>query len=248
MNCIGQLIITQQACNDSFAWARELLPTVSDGTVLIARHLTAARGRQGRSWILAEGQITHTIILKPFMNTNEQALATLNMALTLGLREPFQQFGVTLKWPNDLYLNDKKLGGMLFENLWHNNKLVGIIFAYSININNSCLNHNMLKSIATSLADATGTQHDLGQLQVELFASLSKFYEQWKLGQFQDIFQLWRRQQGYLGKQVMVHNKDGSLLEGIAQDVLPNGDLVLNVVGADRTVVVTFAQVEEVKI
>lgn len=249
MNCIGQLIITEQNCADSFAWARQVLSMVSDGTVLIARNLTKARGRQGRSWILAEGQISHTIILKPDLKLpSEQALASLNMALSLGLWQPFQKFGVVLKWPNDLYLNNKKLGGMLFENLWHDNKLAGIILGYSININNSCLHDERLNTIATSLTDTTGTQHDLGLLQTELFTSLSKFYDQWKRQEFQDIFQLWRRQQGYLGKQIQVHNRDGSLLEGIAQDVLPNGDLALNVIGADRTVIVAFAQVEEVRI
>lgn len=247
MDPIGHLIIAEQQCDDSMAWARQMLPVASDGTVLIARELTKARGRQGRSWVLASGQITHTLILKPALNApSEQALATLTMALTLGLWSPFQHHGVTLKWPNDLYLNGKKLGGMLLENLWHDNQLAAVIVGYSININNSCRSHEVLSSIATSLSDETNGQTDLGQLQLQLFASLSKFYRQWQQGEYQEIFQLWRRHQGYLNKPIKVHNRDGSLVEGIAQDVLPNGDLVLSIPAADRTHIVTFAQVEEV--
>ena len=70
------------------AWAREVLPLVQDGTVLIARHLEHARGRQGRRWLLAPGQITHTVVLKPVDVAIEQgSLAALNMALTLGLQQ-----------------------------------------------------------------------------------------------------------------------------------------------------------------
>lgn len=264
MDCIGQLIITAPTCDDSFAWARELLPMASDGTVLIAHNLTHARGRQGRIWVLADGQISHTIILKPDIKTHKseslsplalsdcaaivsQGLPILTMALALGLWQPLQKFGATLKWPNDLSLNNKKLSGMLIQNLWHDNQLTGIIFGYSINVNNSCINNEQLKDIATSLSDATGTKHDLGLLQTELFASLSRFYEQWKRGEFHEIFKLWRKNQGYLGKQIQVHNRDGSLLEGIAQDVLPCGALVLKTEQTEP-IIVSFAQVEEVKI
>lgn len=247
MDPIGQLIITEQQCDDSMAWARQMVPLASDGTVLITRELTKARGRQGRRWVLASGQITHTLILKPALPApNEQALATLTMALTLGLWAPFQHRGVTLKWPNDLYLNNKKLGGMLLENLWQDGKLAAVIAGYSININNSCCSHDVLSSIATSLNDETGQPYDLGALQLQLFGSLSQFYRQWQQGEYQEIFQLWRRHQGYLGKPIKVHNRDGSLLEGIAQDVLPNGDLILHLPVADRTYIITFAQVEEV--
>ena len=300
MDCIGQLILTEQTCNDSIAWARDILPMTIDGTVLIARNLTQARGRQGRRWILAQGQITHTVILKPFddrrskpfetqlkaapqgerglskteveqikelpisahpeedqrsvskdmsgFSCTEQSLAALNMAFTLGLWSLLHKHGATIKWPNDLYLNNKKLGGMLFENLWHGDALTSIVVAYSLNINNNCIGHEILEPIATSLADATGKQFDLGLMQTELFASLSQFYASWKRGEYLEIFRLWRSAQGYLGKSIKVHNKDGSLLEGIAQDVLPNGDLVLAVATSDRTVVVTFSQVVEVSI
>lgn len=249
MNSIGRLIITEASCDDSMAWARRMLPTVDDGTVLIARDLVAARGRQGRTWVLADGQITHTVILKPknFIPT-EQALATLNMALALGLYEVLQRFGVVLKWPNDFYLNEKKLGGMLFENLWQGEQLVGIVLGYSLNVNNKCVDHEVLASIATSLVDVTGKVQDLGKMQQEVFASLSRLYDQWQRGEFQGIFQQWRHHQFYLGKQVSVHNKDGSRLDGLAQDVLPNGDLVLYSATADSTMPVTFAQVEDIKL
>ncbi|MBM3887364.1 biotin--[acetyl-CoA-carboxylase] ligase [Candidatus Dependentiae bacterium] len=247
MQSIGSLILTQQICDNSMTWAREVLPIVQDGTVLIVRHLAQARGRQGRSWVLAEGQITHTIVLKPTLTPlSEQAFATLNMALIVGLWAPFQKYGVTLKWPNDLYLNNKKLGGILFENIWQENQLRGIIVGYSLNINNNCTQHEHLASIATSLSDETGKTFDLGLMQTEIFSSLSRFYATWQEGTYVEIFKLWRSVQGYIKKSLKVHTKDGILLEGIAQDVLPNGDLVLAVPASDRTIVISFAQVEEV--
>ena len=250
MSTIGQLILTEQHCDDSMAWARQVLPIAVDGTVLISRHLTQARGRHNRRWVLADGQITHTIILKPHDTTHTQDLnlATLNMALILGLAAPLQKYGVTLKWPNDLYLHDKKLGGMLIENIWHEETLVGIVFGYSININNTCIGHEILEPIATSLSDVTKEQYDLGLLHVELFKSLSHFYAQWKKSDHNEIFNTWRKAQGYLGKKVSVHNKDGSIVEGPAHDVLPNGDLICFVEASNQSVTISFNQIEEIRV
>lgn len=247
MASIGHQVLTTQHVDDTMAWARSLLPLASDGTVLIARNITKARGRQGRSWVLAEGQITQTIILKPNQGSiSQESLPLLTMALSLGLWEPFQPYGALIKWPNDLVLNDKKLGGMLLESIWHESSFVGLILGYSININNTCSEHETLQAIATSLSDATERQHDLGMLQENLFKSLSNFYDQWKNGNYQDIFRLWRQKQAYLGKNITVHHKDGLIVEGTAQDLLFNGDLVMYIPFADRTEVVSFAQIEAI--
>lgn len=249
MDVIGRLIVTEATCQDSMAWARSMLPIVEDGTVLIARDLALARGRQGRSWVLADGQITHTIVLKPAIVYEEKiecALASLNMALSLGLLEPFRNIGAGLKWPNDLVVNGKKFGGMLFENLWHGNKLAGVILGYSININNSLIEHQDLVAIATSVYDQTNKKNDLVDLSRQLFASLSKRYAQWMALDCLSIFNDWRTSLTILGKSIQVHNCDGTLLTGIAQDVLPNGDLVLYGELADSTTIVQFAQVENV--
>lgn len=249
MDIIGRLIVTEGTCEDSMAWARTMLPIVEDGTVLIARDLAVARGRQGRSWMLADGQITHTIVLKPVIVHEKKracALASLNMALSLGLLEPFLNIGAGLKWPNDLVIKGKKIGGMLFENLWYGDQLAGVILGYSINVNNSLIDHQDLAAIGTTVYDQTNKKNDLVDISRQLFTALSKRYSQWKDLDCLSIFNDWRSSLTILGKSVQVHNCDGSLLTGIAQDVLPNGDLVLYGQLADSTIVVPFAQVENV--
>lgn len=248
-NCIGQLIITQEECADSMAWARSIIDLARDGTVLIARTLNQARGRQGRRWVTAEGQITHTIILKPdHFTANEETLATLNMAITLGILQPLKQYNVVLKWPNDFYLENKKLGGVLFENIWHENNLVAIIVGYSLNINNSCIDNQELAAIATSLTDTYQKKFDSSSIQTELFKSLSHFYNEWKQKKYTDLFIQWRQAQHYIKKSITVHPQDGAVISGEVQDILANGDLLLQDSKTNSLVTISFAQINEVKI
>ena len=114
-------------------WAKQHLNEAPDGAVFLTEKLTHARGRQGRTWELMDGQLCVTLILKP-KNLHtikpEQLslrLNQLNMAITHGIQEPLQTIGVGLKWPNDFMARNKKVGGIIMELVWHNEKIQGII-------------------------------------------------------------------------------------------------------------------------
>lgn len=77
---------------------------------------TAARGRRGRPWAMPEGNFAASVILEPNGGPAQAALRSFTMALalhdalgTLGVR------GLSLKWPNDVLLNEGKLAGILLE-------------------------------------------------------------------------------------------------------------------------------------
>ena len=83
------------------------------------------------------------------------------------------------------------------------------------------------------------TKEDLNKLQKFLegkgiivqrpvFESIDDYYQRWKNDEFDAIFYEWQRLQGYRGRQMCVHKKDGSVVRGVMNDVLPTGDLVLN--------------------
>ncbi len=85
------------------------------GTVVIANEQTQGRGQQGRAWISNPGGLYLSIGLRPQISATEGGRLTLGCAW--GIAMAFRREGIPLdlKWPNDLLLNGKKLGGILTE-------------------------------------------------------------------------------------------------------------------------------------
>ena len=123
---IGSKLYRTKVCADSMLWAKEHLADAPDGAVFLADELSKARGRSGRIWVCAPGQLAVTILLKPanFKTISHDNLGVrlnqLNMALSLGILAPLKEYGLGLKWPNDFIseANNKKVGGMLMSVIW----------------------------------------------------------------------------------------------------------------------------------
>lgn len=250
---IGSKIYHTSTTDNSIEWAKQHLNDAPDGAIFIADTLTQARGRQGRIWELMDGQLCITLILKP-KNLHtikpEQLplrLNQLNMAITHGIQEPLQTIGVGLKWPNDFMAHNKKVGGLIMELVWHNNKLKGIIVGFALNVNNEFEEKSELYQKAISLKTVCGKELDRTQLQVQLFESIDQWYEKWCDGAYNKIYQAWLSEQTYLGKKITIHRKDSSQTNGIMKKVLENGDLIL-VHGDGTEEVISFYLVDEVKI
>lgn len=106
------------------------------GHVCFAETQTQGKGRRGRQWISPQGQNIYGSFLWRFENT--QALNGLSLAIGVGVIRALNKFGisnVSLKWPNDIYSADKKLGGILIEVTTHSNGSVGAVIGLGLNIN-----------------------------------------------------------------------------------------------------------------
>ncbi|MFH1831509.1 MAG: hypothetical protein ABH827_01770 [bacterium] len=243
---IGSEIYPIQLCSDSMKLAKDHLQVAQSGAVFIVEQLAHAHGRQGRDWLVSDGQLALTILLKPAQDrirsggpdgapVISQELNYLNMALSLGILEPLKKYGVGLKWPNDFFVHDKKVGGMLLESVWSGQSiglvgvpdLAGVILGFALNINNSFDCSHELFSKAMSLHELAGNSFDIVLLQDDILAELDIWYQKWCAGDFETIFDAWKKNQIYMGKKISVHNTDKSVMNGIFIDLLSNGDLVL---------------------
>ena len=91
-----------------------------DGTVIMAEKQFAGRGQAENSWQTEPGKnLTFSILLKPgFLSVDKQF--ELNKAISIALNDVLIKYipdSAFIKWPNDLYIRTKKIGGMLIENL-----------------------------------------------------------------------------------------------------------------------------------
>ena len=249
---IGSKLYRIQSTDDSMAWARSLIHEAPDGALFLADTYTHARGRQGREWHIMPGQLMVTLVLKPpllkVMHADDIAvrLSQLNMAIALGIVSPLKAHGASLKWPNDFVVDQKKLGGVLMQVVWEHNTPHGLIVGFALNVNNVFPPEHELHATATSICTLTGSTVDMRVLFKEIIANLDAWYAAWQQLAFGSIYKAWRQEQSYLGKNITVHQKDGAVCTGVAQQVMPNGDLVLTIDGQKKQQTIAFYQVEDV--
>ena len=122
------------------------------GTVVVAREQTSGRGSRGRTWRSPPGGLWLSALYRP------RALAGVELiSLRVGLAVAAAIEGVRaglrlgIKWPNDLILDDRKLGGILCEARWHGEELAWIIVGLGLNVTNPTPPE--LAGRATRLAD-----------------------------------------------------------------------------------------------
>lgn len=109
-----------------------------DGTVIIADHQTAGRGQFGNIWKTSAGQnLTFSIVYLPKFLLATDAFY-LNMCISLGiingLTQSFPTLDIKIKWPNDIYIGDRKVAGILIENSISGNYLKNSIIGIGLNV------------------------------------------------------------------------------------------------------------------
>ena len=106
----------------------------ASGTLVVAEHQTAGRGQHGRPWTSAPGAGVWLTLIE---RADEASLAVLALRLGLALApalEPFATAPVQLKWPNDLWVTDRKLAGVLVEARWRDGQPEWVAIGVGINL------------------------------------------------------------------------------------------------------------------
>ena len=105
-----------------------------EGTLILAERQSAGRGRSGRTWASEEGAgIWMTLLARP---RGDAALDVLSLRAGLAAARALEAFtdgAVRVKWPNDLMLDDGKLGGILIESRWREQHVDWIVIGVGIN-------------------------------------------------------------------------------------------------------------------
>ncbi|HEY2898224.1 MAG TPA: biotin--[acetyl-CoA-carboxylase] ligase [Gemmatimonadaceae bacterium] len=105
-----------------------------EGTLILAERQTAGRGRSGRAWASeARAGIWSTLIARP---TDAAALDVLSLRVGLAAVRALEAFAddeIRVKWPNDLMLDDGKLGGILIESRWREERVDWVAIGIGIN-------------------------------------------------------------------------------------------------------------------
>ena len=156
--------------------------SVEEFTVICARTQTAGIGQPGNVWVSQPGaNLTFSLILKPsFLAAADQYELTMMLAVAVA-ESVSQRVGthpVAIKWPNDIYVGDKKICGILTTGQIHNTHLSQAICGVGLNVNQTTF--PAWVPDPTSLKILTGTDHDIEGVLGDLLRQISLRYEQLK--------------------------------------------------------------------
>ena len=129
-----------EECTSTFDIAKQFIKTgVENGTMIISDVQTGGRGRQSRKWISPSGGIWMCIVLKPELELSRLSPITLLCAVAVAqsMDNLYPQLVAGIKWPNDVYINDRKICGILTETVLEKNKAKYVIVGIGINANNT---------------------------------------------------------------------------------------------------------------
>lgn len=179
---VGQSLVKLSEVDSTNNYLKKALSNtkpLAEGTVIMADHQFAGRGQQSNVWKAEKGKnLTISILFRPiFLNINHQFY--LNKAICLGINDCLRDIignNCKIKWPNDIYYNNEKLGGVLVENVAIGNKLKTSIVGVGINVNQQDFGPGTKR--ATSLSKILQQDYPLNNLLKQLCKSIENRYLQ----------------------------------------------------------------------
>jgi len=225
---IGQRIIYYPCIDSTNRAARELaLQGGAHGWVVLADEQTAGRGRLDRTWDSHAGKdILASIIIYPQLPPEKTFRLTM-MASIAVVQAIKRTCGIIcgIKWPNDIFLNGKKLCGILSEGQI-GAQMQFMVIGIGLNVNSSMSGRDELASEAISLRDASGQRYNRSILIIAMLEEFERLYATEAEGTGESIQRLWEKHAMMLGRKVSVHSDD-AVLNGIACGIMPDGRLIV---------------------
>jgi BirA family biotin operon repressor/biotin-[acetyl-CoA-carboxylase] ligase len=188
----------------------------------------AGRGQQQNRWHSDPGKnLTFSLLLKPtFLPVIHQF--DLTRAVSLGIvnaLEPFLGDQLKIKWPNDIYYADGKLGGILIENLVQGTQIKNSVIGIGLNINQD--NFPSEVPNAVSLKQILHRDYDLKLLLSEICKNIEALYLNLKAGQFELVRKAYLERLYWLNEEKMFKSNN-RVFRGSIKNVKDNGLLIVN--------------------
>jgi BirA family biotin operon repressor/biotin-[acetyl-CoA-carboxylase] ligase len=210
--------------------ARQLAGGRATPFVVLARRQTLGRGRFGRVWHSEDGgNVYASFVFRPQLEPGRMTTFTLWLGANLcDLVANFCRIQPGIKWPNDLYFDGRKLGGMLTEARIDSDQIRDLVFGLGLNVNGPLDSlPREFAGRATSLAACTGRPVDLNRLTAAIIGRVLSAYDQFIEGSYRDTFaDLWNRYDILRGKPVALV-QGSRRIAGIAGGIDDEGSLLI---------------------
>jgi BirA family biotin operon repressor/biotin-[acetyl-CoA-carboxylase] ligase len=199
------------------------------GAVLICEHQSAGRGRRGNPWVSRIGGSLAFSMLWRFAQ-GAGALGGLSLAVAVGAARALGRLGirgVEVKWPNDLYLKGRKLGGILIELSGDARGSSAAVVGVGINVRLDRPTRGRIGSPAADIASQGGTALSRTALLGALLPSLAESLAQFSCEGFAPFREEWLRLHAWRGRRVALSTADRRVAEGKIVGIAEDGALLL---------------------
>ncbi len=199
-----------------------------EGTVVVAEEMRSAKARMGRSYVTPRGGLWFSLLLRP-ARSPEAVIALSLLAAVAVHRGIAEVTGLrpTVRWPNDLLLDGRKLVGILVEMDSEQDLLRYAVVGVGVNVNVSERDFPAeLRPIATSLREALGRDVPRVALLQRILERMEALYDTYLEGGAGPILDAWRALPTVLGQRVSVEELRGRW-EGVAVDLDREGALLV---------------------
>ncbi|WP_145515002.1 bifunctional biotin--[acetyl-CoA-carboxylase] ligase/biotin operon repressor BirA [Yersinia massiliensis] len=201
---------------------------LKSGDACVAEYQHAGRGRRGRQWISPFGA---NLYLSMFWRLEQGPAAAMGLSLVVGIvmAEVLHKLGagdVRVKWPNDLYLNDKKLAGILVELTGKTGDAAQLVIGAGINLTMRESTTNVISQDWINLQEA-GVIIDRNKLTAELLSELRLAVVKFENEGLSAFISRWREMDNYLDRSVklIIGNQE---IYGVARGIDQQGALLLD--------------------
>jgi BirA family transcriptional regulator, biotin operon repressor / biotin---[acetyl-CoA-carboxylase] ligase len=225
---IGHKIHYLERCSTTMDIAMQLAcDDPAEGTLVLAEAQTKGRGRLGRHWVSTKYKgIYFTLILKPEVSPGQSSVLTFLAAVSV-CEAVKMVTGITasIKWPNDILINNKKFGGILTEIEAEPARVHFVFLGIGLNVNNEA--GELLKG-AISLKAAAGTEQKFNRIELlqEILRRIEDNYVLLKKNGGSVVLDKWKKLNSTLGKMVKVFSPKDHV-QGLAVDIATDGGLLV---------------------
>ena len=219
-------------------YARLMADKINSDFLVVADMQTLGKGRMGRSWSSPTGVgIFMSLCIKPEMAVEKASMITLVTAVSIyDAIEELYPINATIKWPNDIVINSKKISGILTEMSSDMDGIKYIISGMGINVNNKEFPDD-IKDMASSLLLETGILADRAKL---IAAVIYHFYKNMniflKTGDMSGLKENYENHLVNIGKDVKILDPKG-IYQGVALGIDETGALLVNAEGKIKRII-----------
>jgi len=230
---LGNKKIKLEKVDSTNTYLKELLTkdrNSIEGLVVIADYQQSGRGQRGNSWQSEPFKnITFSLLLKPNIAIGDQFMVSKMVSLgVVDFLEAEGVEGITIKWPNDIYVQNAKIAGILIENVLKGNSLDSVVVGIGLNINQIVFDDELMN--VTSLKLIQSNDFDLDQILNKLLFFIEQRYLMLKNLNFFDLNKDYLEQLFRLNKLAKYEIKN-HIIEGEIVGVTKLGKLQINIDG-----------------
>jgi BirA family transcriptional regulator, biotin operon repressor / biotin---[acetyl-CoA-carboxylase] ligase len=242
---VGQNLITLSEVDSTNTYLKNILTnsTPVEGTVIMAESQYAGRGQQQNKWHSEPGKnLAFSILLSPdFLPIGNQF--DLTRVVSLGVYDalkPLLGDALKIKWPNDVYYNDRKLGGILIENIVHGSKIKHSVIGIGLNINQAEFPDWVPNPI--SVKQILQRDEEKAAILSDICSHIERWYLKLRAGEIEEIRQAYISILYWLNLPKQFRS-NGETFDGTIKNVRENGLLIVET-NFGRELEFSFKQIE----